>query len=143
MWTGRLSWKLASQCIDRCQWRCVLWKTHGSRKRVYGMTLMLMDICPIAFGLSFGKDAKAVTATLCFFHFRLGFDIGGDYPLSATILSEYANKKTPVAFIASFFVLQGFGILADGIVAIIISAAFKAKFHAQLTGLLTKLVKLK
>ncbi|KAK7268772.1 hypothetical protein RIF29_21480 [Crotalaria pallida] len=100
------------------------------RKRVYGMTLMLMVICSIASGLSFGKDPKAVVTTLCFFRFWLGFGIGGDYPLSATIMSEYANKKTRGAFIAAVFAMQGFGILAGGMVAIIVSSAFKAKYPA-------------
>ncbi|KAH0636540.1 hypothetical protein KY290_036964 [Solanum tuberosum] len=63
-------------------------------KKVYGITLMIMCICSIASGLSFGRDPKTVMATLCFFRFWLGFGIGGDYPLSATIMSEYANKKT-------------------------------------------------
>jgi PHS family inorganic phosphate transporter-like MFS transporter len=100
------------------------------RKKVYGMTLMLMVICSIASGLSFSRDAKAVISTLCFFRFWLGFGIGGDYPLSATIMSEYANKKTRGAFIAAVFAMQGFGILAGGIFAIIISSAFKAGFDA-------------
>ncbi|KAF6150980.1 hypothetical protein GIB67_026901 [Kingdonia uniflora] len=100
------------------------------RKRVYGMTLMIMVICSVASGLSFGKSAKSVIATLCFFRFWLGFGIGGDYPLSATIMSEYANKKTRGAFIAAVFAMQGFGILAGGMVGIILSAAFKAKFDA-------------
>ncbi|KAK7345775.1 hypothetical protein VNO77_16386 [Canavalia gladiata] len=100
------------------------------RKKVYGMTLMLMVISSVASGLSFGHDAKTVMATLCFFRFWLGFGIGGDYPLSATIMSEYANKKTRGAFIAAVFAMQGFGILAGGIFAIIISVAFKARFEA-------------
>ncbi|KAL0414312.1 UNVERIFIED_CONTAM: Inorganic phosphate transporter 1-4 [Sesamum radiatum] len=100
------------------------------RKKVYGMTLMLMVICSIASGLSFGDRPKAVMATLCFFRFWLGFGIGGDYPLSATIMSEYANKKTRGAFIAAVFAMQGFGILAGGMVAIIVSAAFKAAYPA-------------
>ncbi|KAI5649552.1 hypothetical protein M9H77_35557 [Catharanthus roseus] len=100
------------------------------RKRVYGMTLMLMVIASIASGLSFGDKPKAVMATLCFFRFWLGFGIGGDYPLSATIMSEYANKKTRGAFIAAVFAMQGFGILAGGMVAIIVSASFKAGFPA-------------
>ncbi|XP_024026788.1 inorganic phosphate transporter 1-4 isoform X1 [Morus notabilis] len=100
------------------------------RKRAYGMTLMLMVICSVASGLSFGTDPKSVMATLCFFRFWLGFGIGGDYPLSATIMSEYANKKTRGAFIAAVFAMQGFGILAGGMVAIIVSAAFKTKFPA-------------
>ncbi|KAL6985309.1 putative inorganic phosphate transporter 1-7 [Sarracenia purpurea var. burkii] len=100
------------------------------RKRVYGLTLMLMCLSSIASGLSFGKEPKTVMATLCFFRFWLGFGIGGDYPLSATIMSEYANKKTRGAFIAAVFAMQGFGILAGGVFAIIISSAFNARFNA-------------
>ncbi|XP_057744750.1 low affinity inorganic phosphate transporter 1-like [Arachis stenosperma] len=100
------------------------------RKRVYGMTLMLMVICSLASGLSFGKDPKSVIVTLCFFRFWLGFGIGGDYPLSATIMSEYANKKTRGAFIAAVFAMQGFGILAGGMVAIIVSSIFKGLYPA-------------
>ncbi|CAN6247640.1 unnamed protein product [Urochloa humidicola] len=100
------------------------------RKKVYGMTLMLMVICCLASGLSFGSTPKGVMATLCFFRFWLGVGIGGDYPLSATIMSEYANKRTRGAFIAAVFAMQGFGNLTGGIVAIIVSAAFKARFDA-------------
>lgn len=100
------------------------------RKRVYGITLILMVVCSIASGLSFGHTAKGVMATLCFFRFWLGFGIGGDYPLSATIMSEYANKKTRGAFIAAVFAMQGFGILAGGIVALIVSAGFDHKYKA-------------
>jgi len=100
------------------------------RKRVYGMTLALMVICSLASGLSFGNEAKGVMATLCFFRFWLGFGIGGDYPLSATIMSEYANKKTRGAFIAAVFAMQGFGILASGIVALIVSSSFDHAFSA-------------
>ncbi|MBA0732928.1 hypothetical protein Gogos_016987 [Gossypium gossypioides] len=98
------------------------------RKRVYGITLLLMVICSLASGLSFGRHPNDVMATLCFFRFWLGFGIGGDYPLSATIMSEYANKKTRGAFIAAVFAMQGFGILAGGMVAIIVSGAFKAQY---------------
>ena len=100
------------------------------RKKVYGITLVLMVVCSFASGLSFGKSAKGVMATLCFFRFWLGFGIGGDYPLSATIMSEYANKKTRGAFIAAVFAMQGFGILTGGIVALIVSSAFDHKYNA-------------
>ncbi|CAN1244912.1 Probable inorganic phosphate transporter 1-7 [Linum grandiflorum] len=96
------------------------------RKKVYGITLMLMVLCSIASGLSLGKDPKAVMTTLCFFRFWLGFGIGGDYPLSATIMSEYANKKTRGAFIAAVFAMQGFGIMVGGIFAMVISSAFSS-----------------
>ncbi|XP_050216750.1 probable inorganic phosphate transporter 1-3 [Mercurialis annua] len=100
------------------------------RKKVYGLTLILMVVCSLASGLSFSDKPDAVIATLCFFRFWLGFGIGGDYPLSATIMSEYANKKTRGAFIAAVFAMQGFGILGGGIVALIVSTAFDHRFPA-------------
>jgi len=94
------------------------------RKKVYGMTLMLMVIAAIACGLSFGHTATSVMTTLCFFRFWLGFGIGGDYPLSATIMSEYANTRTRGAFIAAVFAMQGTGILTAGAVGCIVSAIY-------------------
>ncbi|KAA3485396.1 putative inorganic phosphate transporter 1-7 [Gossypium australe] len=69
------------------------------RKRVYGMTLLLMVISSVASGLSFVSDSKSVMATLCFFRFWLGFGIG-------------------------------FRILAGGMIAIMVSAVFKAFYPA-------------
>ncbi|KAJ4777636.1 phosphate transporter 1 [Rhynchospora pubera] len=100
------------------------------RKSVYGFTLILMVICSLASGLSFGHQPKGVIATLCFFRFWLGFGVGGDYPLSATIMSEYANKKTRGSFIAAVFAMQGFGILFAALVSLVVSAAFKARYKA-------------
>ncbi|KAJ7959275.1 Phosphate transporter [Quillaja saponaria] len=94
------------------------------RKKVYGITLVLMVICAICSGLSFGSSAKSVIGTLCFFRFWLGFGIGGDYPLSATIMSEYANKKTRGAFIAAVFAMQGVGIIFAGLVSMLLSKIF-------------------
>ncbi|KAL8469945.1 hypothetical protein ACS0TY_032707 [Phlomoides rotata] len=81
-------------------------------KKMYGMTLLIMVVCSVASGLSFGSTPKGVMATLCFFRFWLGFGISGDYPLSATIMAEYANKKT---LVAAVFAMQGFGMLFSSI----------------------------
>ncbi|PON87789.1 Phosphate permease [Trema orientale] len=101
------------------------------RKRVYGITLMLMVFSSIGSALSFGSSPKAVMATLCFFRFWLGFGIGGDYPLSATIMAEYSAKTTRGAFIAAVFAMQGFGILAGGAVTVFISHVFRKLFPAK------------
>jgi PHS family inorganic phosphate transporter-like MFS transporter len=44
--------------------------------------------------MTFGPttQSNAVIGTLCFMRFWLGVGVGGDYPLSATIMSEYSNK---------------------------------------------------
>lgn len=101
------------------------------RKHVYGITLALMVIASIGQGLSLRSTPTSVLATLCFFRFWLGFGIGGDYPLSATIMSEYSNTKTRGAFVAAVFAMQGIGILTGGAVCIILAAIFKAAYPRQ------------
>ncbi|CAN6247642.1 unnamed protein product [Urochloa humidicola] len=96
------------------------------RKRIYGVTLLLMVVTSLASGLSFSKRVgKNVVTVLCFFRFWLGVGIGGDYPLSATIISEYANKRRRGSFIAAVFAMQGFGNLAAGVVGMVVSAGFR------------------
>ena len=101
------------------------------RKKVYGITLVTTVGCAIASGLSFGSTAKSVIGTLCFFRFWLGFGIGEDYPLSAVIMSEYANQKTRGAFIAAVFAMQGTGILVAGLVTMTVSKAFLLAYPAD------------
>ena len=100
------------------------------RKKVYAITPILMAICAICSGLSFGANAKSVIGKLCFFRFWLGFGIGGDYPLSATIMSEYSNKKTRGAFIAAVSAMQGVGIIFAGLVSMVLSAIFLHAYKA-------------
>ncbi|KAJ0102699.1 hypothetical protein Patl1_06789 [Pistacia atlantica] len=100
------------------------------RKKVYGLTLVTMVGCALASGLSFGSTAESVIASLCFFRFWVGFGIGGDYPLSAVIMSEYSNQKTRGAFIAAVFAMQGMGILVAGAVSMIVSKLFLIAFDA-------------
>ena len=100
------------------------------RKKVYDITLMLMVLCAICSGVSFGASAHSVIGTLCFFRFWLGFGIGGDYPLSATIMSKYTNKRTCDAFITAVFAMQGEGIVFTGLVSMTLSAIFLHFFKA-------------
>ncbi|CAI0459245.1 unnamed protein product [Linum tenue] len=100
------------------------------RKRVYGITLVTMVGCALCSGLSFGSTPKSVIGTLCFFRFWLGFGIGGDYPLSAVIMSEYSNQKTRGAFIAAVFAMQGMGILFAAFVTLIVTKIFLHNYPA-------------
>ncbi|KAL3565372.1 hypothetical protein D5086_033418 [Populus alba] len=101
------------------------------RKKVYGITPVTMVGCALASGLSFGSTATSVIGSLCFFRFWLGFGIGGDYPLSPVIMSEYAIQKTRGAFIAAVFAMQGVRILFAGAVSTIVSKAFLSAFPSQ------------
>ncbi|MCO5595523.1 hypothetical protein L7F22_049568 [Adiantum nelumboides] len=92
------------------------------RKKVYGMTLMIMVFSSIASGLLFGNTAKSVMFSICFFVFSWALALVV-ITLSQPIMSEYANKRTSGAFIAAIFAMQGFGILRGAIVSIIVSTS--------------------
>ncbi|KAH6782820.1 phosphate transporter 1 [Perilla frutescens var. frutescens] len=94
------------------------------RRRVYGLSLMLMVISSIWCGFSMCTSRACVLLSLGVFRFALGVGIGGDYPLSATIMSEFANRKTRGAFIAAVFSMQGFGILVSSTVTMAVCAIF-------------------
>ncbi|BAH93489.1 probable inorganic phosphate transporter 1-10 [Oryza sativa Japonica Group] len=94
------------------------------RRRVYGACLLLMVCSSVGSGFSVCRTRRCALASLCFFRFLLGVGVGGDYPLSATIMSEFANRRTRGAFIAAVFSMQGFGILASSAVTMAVAAAF-------------------
>ncbi|RWR78295.1 General substrate transporter [Cinnamomum micranthum f. kanehirae] len=98
------------------------------RRKVYGLALLIMVSSSIGSGFSICRTRPCVLTSLCFFRFWLGVGIGGDYPLSATIMSEFANKRTRGSFIAAVFSMQGFGILASSAVTLIVTTAFN---HGQ------------
>lgn len=94
------------------------------RRRVYGLSLMVMVLSALGCGFSVCTSPACVLVSLGFFRFLLGIGIGGDYPLSATIMSEFANKRTRGSFIAAVFSMQGFGILASSIVTMTVCGIF-------------------
>ncbi|CAL4962261.1 unnamed protein product [Urochloa decumbens] len=92
------------------------------RRRAYGLALALVAACSAASVLSFGRTAKAVVATLCFFRFWLGVGAGGGYPLSAAIVAEYAGKRRRGTFLAAVYAAQGVAILLGNAIALAVSA---------------------
>ncbi|MFP3399734.1 MFS transporter [Acidianus sp.] len=75
------------------------------RKKVYGVEASL---------LSAGALLSAFSPNLLWliiFRMIMGVGIGGDYPISATIMSEYANVKDRGKLIALVFANQGIGTL--------------------------------
>ncbi|GKV33394.1 hypothetical protein SLEP1_g41912 [Rubroshorea leprosula] len=98
---------------------------YKGRRRVYGLSLMIMVLSSLACGFSICRTRLCVLLSLGFFRFLLGLGIGGDYPLSATIMSEFANRRTRGAFIAAVFSMQGFGILAGSAVTMVICSIFQ------------------
>jgi len=101
------------------------------RKAVYGIVLAIMIFAAFAQAFSFGTSSSAVIGSLCFWRLILGFGVGGDYPLSATIMSEYSSKMSRGAYIGSVFAMQGMGILAAAAVTAIVAACFDAAYPSK------------
>ena len=101
------------------------------RTPIYGHELAIMFIASLSQGMSFGTSPQAVISTLCFWRFILGLGIGGDYPLSSTIMSEYSSTKWRGAYVGAVFAMQGVGILTAAGVTIIIAAIFAYAIPAE------------
>jgi MFS transporter, PHS family, inorganic phosphate transporter len=84
------------------------------RKKIYGYEVLVLAVGAIACAFSPG------IWWLIGFRAILGFGIGGDYPVSATIMSEYANKSNRGRMVSLVFAMQGLGLIVGPLLAIIL-----------------------
>jgi MFS family permease len=84
------------------------------RKKIYGYEVLVLAVGAIATSLAPG------IWWLIGFRVILGFGIGGDYPVSATIMSEYANKSNRGRMVSLVFAMQGLGLIVGPLLAIIL-----------------------
>lgn len=84
------------------------------RKAVYGLEVIILTAGAI--GSAFSQDITQ----LIIWRVVLGLGIGGDYPISAIIMSEYANRKDRGKLVGMVFSLQGLGLIVGPMVAILI-----------------------
>ena len=61
------------------------------RKRMYGIELIIIIVATLAQSLSSDSESMSVVGLLIFWRVIMGIGIGGDYPLSSIITSEYAQ----------------------------------------------------
>jgi MFS transporter, PHS family, inorganic phosphate transporter len=84
------------------------------RKRIYGYEVLI---------LAAGALASAFAPNFTFLlicRIILGIGIGGDYPVSATIMSEYSGKNTRGRMVGLVFAMQGAGLIVGPLVASIL-----------------------
>lgn len=95
------------------------------RKRMYGLELILIIFATLAQSLSAPSPAISIVGLIIFWRVLMGIGIGGDYPLSSIITSEFATTKWRGAMMGSVFAMQGFGQLGAGLIALIVTVGFK------------------
>lgn len=59
------------------------------RKKMYGIELMIIIVATVAQSLTSSSVSMSVVGLLIFWRVIMGIGIGGDYPLSSIITSEY------------------------------------------------------
>ena len=81
------------------------------RKRIYGVEVLVLAAGAIA--CAFSPNIWWLIG----FRFILGIGIGGDYPVSATIMSEYAGKAHRGMLVSLVFSMQAAGLIIGPLLA--------------------------
>jgi len=95
------------------------------RKRMYGIELLIIIVATFGQAVSGTGDAISIIGVLVVWRFIMGVGVGGDYPLSAVISSEFASTKIRGRMMTAVFAAQGWGNFTAALVALIITAAYK------------------
>jgi MFS family permease len=82
------------------------------RTRVYWMSAALMVIAAA------GSALAPSLAVLIAFRFLLGFGVGGDYPVSAVLMSEYAGRSNRGRMVGLVFSAQAVGLIIGPLTAL-------------------------
>ena len=87
------------------------------RKRVYWIVAAIMIVG--ALGAALSPSYWVLIA----FRFVLGFGVGGDYPVSAVMVSEYANRKDRGKLVGMVFGTQALGLIVGPLIALALLGA--------------------
>ncbi|HWG12053.1 MAG TPA: MFS transporter [Streptosporangiaceae bacterium] len=82
------------------------------RTKVYWMSAALMVIAAV------GSALAPSLAVLIVFRFLLGFGVGGDYPVSAVLMSEYADRRNRGRMVGLVFSAQAVGLVVGPLFAL-------------------------
>lgn len=82
------------------------------RKYTYGIEMLIL----VAFAIISAFSVNVYMLMIS--RFILGIGVGGDYPISSTIMSEYASVRNRGKMVLSVFSMQGFGLLTGAVVGI-------------------------
>ncbi|MCL4340772.1 MAG: MFS transporter [Candidatus Thermoplasmatota archaeon] len=83
------------------------------RKYIYGLEMSILVVFAIVSALSTSVTMLIIS------RFILGIGVGGDYPVSSTIMSEFSNVRNRGKMVLSVFAMQGFGLLFGTLIGLV------------------------
>ncbi len=89
----------------------------AGRKHVYWIVAVIMVVAAI------GSALAPSFWVLVGFRFLLGLGVGGDYPVSAVLMTEYANQKNRGRLVGLVFSTQALGLIVGPLVALALLGA--------------------
>src|SRR5579859_2363848 len=92
---------------------------------MYGIELMIIIGATLALALSAEGPSISIVGVMIFWRVILGTGVGGGYPLSSIITSEFATVKWRGAMMAAVFANQRFGQFTAALVSFICTVGFK------------------
>ncbi|KAI0596447.1 phosphate permease [Biscogniauxia sp. FL1348] len=104
---------------------------HVGRKRMYGLELIVIIFATLGQALSSDSPSVNIIGLIIFWRVLLGVGIGGDYPLSSIITSEFATTKWRGAMMGAVFAMQGIGQLVCAFVMLFVTLGFKEALSAS------------
>ncbi|KAL7790125.1 major facilitator superfamily domain-containing protein [Trichoderma afarasin] len=103
------------------------------RKRMYGLELIVIIFATIGQALTSGSPACDVIGLIIFWRVIMGIGIGGDYPLSSIITSEFASTKWRGAMMSAVFAMQGLGQFTAALIMLFVTLGFKGSLSSAAT----------
>lgn len=92
---------------------------------MYGVELIIMIAATFSLSVAGSGPAVSIIGVTIFWRIILGIGVGGDYPTSSIITSEFATVKWRGAMMAAVFTNQGLGQFAAALVSFICAARYK------------------
>lgn len=101
------------------------------RKRMYGLELILIIFATLAQALTSSSPSMDIIGVIIFWRVLMGIGIGGDYPLSSIITSEFATTRWRGAMMGAVFAMQGLGQLCAAFVMLFLTLGFKSSLESS------------
>ncbi|QRV86964.1 Sugar (and other) transporter [Ceratobasidium sp. AG-Ba] len=101
------------------------------RKRMYGVELIIIIISTVAQAIAGYGETVSLVGALIVWRVFMGIGIGGDYPLSAVITSEFAATRIRGRMMTAVFSMQGFGNFAAVLISLIVTQAYKPQMTSS------------